>query len=158
MMIPIVAARPMRGDATDDQHGQRSAGPQPNRLAGHVGEPAEALLGDEQQSETDHHRDHSGEGERGEDSRAPAQLAHYRRLNGAREAGGHRERDGQSGHAAGAPSGIVTDSSLWNRPKGLPSVSLQRVNQPTPGIGCLSSASPPALRTFAMSASMSSPP
>ena len=93
-----------------------------------------------------------------EDSRAPAQLSHHGRLDGARETRGHREPDGQSRHAPGAPSGIVTDSSLWNRLKLLPSESLQRANQPMPGIGCLSSALPPSSRTLARSASMSSLP
>ena len=62
-------------------------------------------------------------------------------------------RRAPSRHAGGA-----TDSSLWNRLNGLPSLSLQRANQPTCGIGCLSPASPPSSRTFAMSASMSSLP
>mgnify|MGYP003694291479 CR=1 FL=1 len=123
-----------------------------------LGEPANALPRDEEQHEPDHDRDDPGEGERGEDSRAPAQLSHDGRLDGARETGGHREPDGQSRHAPGAPSGIVTDSSLWNRLKLLPSESLQRANQPMPGIGCLSSALPPSSRTLARSASMSSLP
>ena len=162
MMIPIVAARPMRGDATVIARmistRERAAGPEPERLAGDVGEPADALPRDQEQREPDHDRDDPGEGERGEDSRAPAQLSHHGRLDGARETRGHREPDGQSRHAPGAPSGIVTDSSLWNRLKLLPSESLQRANQPMPGIGCLSSALPPSSRTLARSASMSSLP
>ena len=161
MMIPIVAARPMRGDATviarmistesappvQSQSGWRATSASPRSLCLAI-----------RSSEPDHDRDDPGEGERGEDSRAPAQLSHHGRLDGARETRGHREPDGQSRHAPGAPSGIVTDSSPWNRLKLLPSESLQRANQPMPGIGCLSSALPPSSRTLARSASMSSLP
>ena len=133
MMMPIVAARPMRGDATviPRMISTESAPPSTaRRLARDVASPSSASP---QEREPDHDRDDPGEGERGEDSRAPAQLSHHRRLDGARETRGHRERDGQSRHAPGAPSGIVTDSSHWNRLKVLPSVSLQRANQPTAG-------------------------
>jgi hypothetical protein len=97
MMIPIVAASPMRGDATviAKMMSTESAPPVHSHTGcGHVGETPKALFRDEQEREPDHDRHDAGEGERGEDSYAPAQLAHHRRLNGAREARGHRERDG----------------------------------------------------------------
>ena len=95
------------------------------------------------------------EGERWEDSRAPPNSPITAAWTApARPAA--TASDGHSGQAPGAPSGICTDSSLWNSPKDSP-VSLHRVNHPIPGIGCLSSASA-GPRTFAMSASMSSPP
>ncbi len=49
-----------------------------------------------------------------------------------------------------------TDSSLWNRLNGFPSVSQQRANQPTLGIGCFSSARPPSSLARAKVSSMSS--
>ena len=48
------------------------------------------------------------------------------------------------------------DESFCQRPKTVPSVSLQRLNQPMAGTGALSSAWPPSSRTFASVASMSS--
>jgi hypothetical protein len=60
--------------------------------------------------------------------------------------------------ADGYCEGGATDSSDWNRLKGFPSVSVQRANQPTCGIGIFSSVLPPSSLTLARSASMSSLP
>jgi hypothetical protein len=51
---------------------------------------------------------------------------------------------------------LPAPSSLWKRLNATPSQSWQRENQPTCGIGALSSAWPPSSRTRATDASMSS--
>ena len=63
-----------------------------------IAEATEALSGDEQEREPDHHGDDTGEGERGKHAHASAQFTHHRGLNGAGEACCHSERDGQSSH------------------------------------------------------------
>src|SRR5262249_15754998 len=140
-----------------DHHRQRSAGPQPQRLTRDVAEPAKALLDDQQQGQAEDDRDDAREGERREDSRALAQRSHHRRLNRPPDPSRPPQPVRHRRHPP-LPSGIGALSSLWNRLKLFPSLSLQRANQPMFGIGCLSSASPPSSFTLAMSASMSSLP
>ena len=89
------------------------------------------------------------ERERLDDADAIAEPPHHRDLYGACEPREDREPDRDGRHPP-------ADSLLWKRLNALPSVSLQCVNQPTLGIGCLSSAEPPSSRTREIDASMSS--
>ena len=83
-------------------------------------------------STREHELDARREGERLEHADPAAEASHHRDLDRAREARpGPRARPRRR-HPA-------TDSSLWKRLKSLPSVSVQCANQPTCGIGCLSS-------------------
>src|SRR6266545_5037817 len=65
-------ARRRDRDREDDQHRKRPAGPQPQGLARHVAETAEALLDEQEQDGAERKGDDAGEGERGEDPRALA--------------------------------------------------------------------------------------
>src|SRR3989442_10846165 len=95
-------ARRRDRDREDDQHRERTARPEPQRLADDVAEATEALSGDEQEREPDHYGDDTGEGERGKHTHASAQFAHHRGLNSAGEASGHSQGNGQSSHRGGS--------------------------------------------------------
>jgi hypothetical protein len=72
--------------------------PEPHRLPDDVAEATEALSGDEQERQPDHHGNDSRESERGKHTDPSAQFAHHRGLNSAREARGHSEGNGESSH------------------------------------------------------------
>ena len=112
MIVPIVAASPMRGEATvmreDDQDRERAAGPEPHRLAHDVADArARSACATSSSAEAEHDRDDPREGERREDPHALAQLSHHCGLHRAREARGDRERDRDRRHAPASPSGMV---------------------------------------------------
>ncbi len=72
---------------------------------------------------------------------------------GNRPGGGNRRRPDRQLRLS---RGRAPTRRSRKRPNAIPSVSVQCENQPTCGIGCLSSAWPPASRTLAIDASMSS--